>query len=97
MIDDINFQNHCHLLNVVSLQELEDRKRITSGLQVQTIVGEENNDLLDYLRSLAPDKVGILYFCLSEYFTQVEMYILFCIKSQWLISMFSIHDALFDR
>ena len=72
MIDDINIQNHCHLLNVVSLQELEDRKRITSGLQVQTIVGEENNDLLDYLRSLSPDKVGILYFCLL-YFTQMEI------------------------
>jgi hypothetical protein len=42
------------------LQELEDRKQITSGLQVQTIVGEENNDLLDYLRSLTPDKVRLL-------------------------------------
>eukprot|EP00250_Pteridium_aquilinum_P017726 c23755_g1_i1 orf=242-1588(+) len=41
-------------------KELEDCKRINTGIQVQNIVGEEKNDLLDYLRSLAPEKVAEL-------------------------------------
>lgn len=41
-------------------KELEDFKRISTGIQVQNMVGEEKNDLLDYLRSLAPEKVAEL-------------------------------------
>jgi hypothetical protein len=39
------------------LQELHDLKRKNSALQMQQFVGEEKNDLLDYLRSLTPEKV----------------------------------------
>ena len=45
------------IIGLVSLQDLEDCKGISTGLQVQSMGGEESNDLLDYLRSLAPDKV----------------------------------------
>lgn len=41
-------------------KELEDTKRVNTGIQVQNIGGEEKNDLLDYLRSLAPEKVAEL-------------------------------------
>lgn len=41
-------------------KELEECKQINTGLQVQSLVGEEKNDLLDYLRSLSPDKVAEL-------------------------------------
>ncbi|WOL15433.1 hypothetical protein Cni_G24214 [Canna indica] len=38
-------------------KELDDIKRRDSDVQMQQFVGEESNDLLDYLRSLHPDKV----------------------------------------
>uniref|UniRef100_R7W523 Uncharacterized protein n=1 Tax=Aegilops tauschii TaxID=37682 RepID=R7W523_AEGTA len=38
-------------------KELHDLKRKNSALQMQQFVGEEKNDLLDYLRSLTPEKV----------------------------------------
>ncbi|KAH7438592.1 hypothetical protein KP509_04G022200 [Ceratopteris richardii] len=41
-------------------QELENQKRVNTGIQVQKMVSEEKNDLLDYLRSLAPEKVAEL-------------------------------------
>ncbi|MCO5572476.1 hypothetical protein L7F22_026231 [Adiantum nelumboides] len=41
-------------------KELEECKQVNTGLQVQSLVGEEKNDLLDYLRSLSPDKVAEL-------------------------------------
>lgn len=41
-------------------KELEECKRINTALHVQSMVGEEKNDLLDYLRSLSPDKVAEL-------------------------------------
>lgn len=41
-------------------KELEECKLCNTGLQMQNIVGEEKNDLLDYLRALAPDKVAEL-------------------------------------
>jgi hypothetical protein len=41
-------------------KELHDLKRKNSALQMQQFVGEEKNDLLDYLRSLTPKKVAEL-------------------------------------
>uniref|UniRef100_A0ACD5WCC0 Uncharacterized protein n=1 Tax=Avena sativa TaxID=4498 RepID=A0ACD5WCC0_AVESA len=41
-------------------KELHDLKRKNSALQMQQFVGEEKNDLLDYLRSLTPEKVAEL-------------------------------------
>ncbi|KAG1347887.1 putative TonB-dependent receptor [Cocos nucifera] len=41
-------------------RELHDIKRKNSALQMQHFVGEEKNDLLDYLRSLQPEKVAEL-------------------------------------
>ncbi|XP_072988517.1 uncharacterized protein [Typha latifolia] len=41
-------------------KELHDIKRKNSALQMQQFVGEEKNDLLDYLRSLQPEKVAEL-------------------------------------
>ncbi|KAM0838481.1 hypothetical protein ACQ4PT_060943 [Festuca glaucescens] len=41
-------------------KELHDLKRKNSALQMQQFVGEEKNDLLDYLRSLTPGKVAEL-------------------------------------
>ncbi|XP_038970375.1 uncharacterized protein LOC103700821 isoform X2 [Phoenix dactylifera] len=41
-------------------KELRDIKRKNSALQMQHFVGEEKNDLLDYLRSLQPEKVAEL-------------------------------------
>ncbi|XP_047315805.1 uncharacterized protein LOC124919580 [Impatiens glandulifera] len=38
-------------------EELNEVKRKTAALQMQQFVGEEKNDLLDYLRSLEPEKV----------------------------------------
>lgn len=43
----------------VFLKELHDVKRQSAALQMQQFVGEEKNDLLDYLRSLQPEKVSI--------------------------------------
>lgn len=40
-------------------QELLEIKRKNVALQMQHFVGEEKNDLLDYLRSLQPEKVSI--------------------------------------
>ncbi|XP_028118483.1 uncharacterized protein LOC114316028 isoform X1 [Camellia sinensis] len=39
-------------------KELHEVKRKTAALQMQQFVGEEKNDLLDYLRSLQPEKVS---------------------------------------
>ncbi|KAJ1294575.1 hypothetical protein BS78_01G155500 [Paspalum vaginatum] len=41
-------------------KELHDLRRKNSALQMQQFVGEEKNDLLDYLRSLTPEKVAEL-------------------------------------
>ncbi|KAJ3685545.1 hypothetical protein LUZ61_014709 [Rhynchospora tenuis] len=41
-------------------KELHNLKRRNSALQMQQFVGEEKNDLLDYLRSLKPEKVAEL-------------------------------------
>uniref|UniRef100_A0A5B6ZG69 MAR-binding filament-like protein 1 n=1 Tax=Davidia involucrata TaxID=16924 RepID=A0A5B6ZG69_DAVIN len=41
-------------------KELREVKRKTAALQMQQFVGEEKNDLLDYLRSLQPEKVAEL-------------------------------------
>lgn len=41
-------------------RELDDLRRKNAALQVQQFVGEEKNDLLDYLRSLEPEKVAEL-------------------------------------
>ncbi|KAB5541271.1 hypothetical protein DKX38_014245 [Salix brachista] len=42
------------------IRELHDVKRKSAALQMQQFVGEEKNDLLDYLRSLQPEKVAEL-------------------------------------
>jgi hypothetical protein len=46
-------------LNKVSyvVQDLDDCKHSLTALEMEGMVGEEQNDLLDYLRSLEPDKV----------------------------------------
>ncbi|XP_059652959.1 uncharacterized protein LOC132300048 [Cornus florida] len=41
-------------------KELHEVKRKTAALQMQRFVGEEKNDLLDYLRSLQPEKLAEL-------------------------------------
>ncbi|KAH6833166.1 MAR-binding filament-like protein [Perilla frutescens var. hirtella] len=41
-------------------KELHEVKRKSAALQMQQFVGEEENDLLDYLRSLQPEKVAEL-------------------------------------
>ncbi|CAA2999042.1 Hypothetical predicted protein [Olea europaea subsp. europaea] len=41
-------------------KELHEVKRKSAALQMQQFVGEEKNDLLDYLRSLQPEKVSEL-------------------------------------
>ncbi|XVE66751.1 hypothetical protein DITRI_Ditri08aG0104700 [Diplodiscus trichospermus] len=41
-------------------EELREVKRKNAALQMQQFVGEEKNDLLDYLRSLQPEKVAEL-------------------------------------
>lgn len=40
-----------------ALKELHEVRRRSAALQMQQFVGEEKNDLLDYLRSLLPEKV----------------------------------------
>ncbi|KAG6762642.1 hypothetical protein POTOM_033156 [Populus tomentosa] len=63
------FDNHvkyllCHHVRIgciltfsCLLKELHDVKRKSAALQMQQFVGEEKNDLLDYLRSLQPEKM----------------------------------------
>ncbi|KAL8060679.1 hypothetical protein ABFX02_02G040400 [Erythranthe guttata] len=46
---------HSHLTSVK--KELQEVKRKSAALQMQQFVGEDQNDLLDYLRSLQPEKV----------------------------------------
>ncbi|CAN8257941.1 unnamed protein product [Cochlearia groenlandica] len=41
-------------------KELQEMRRKNAALQMQQFVGEEKNDLLDYLRSLQPEKVSEL-------------------------------------
>lgn len=43
------------------LKELREVKRKSAALQMQQFVGEEKNELLDYLRSLLPEKVMVLF------------------------------------
>uniref|UniRef100_A0A0E0G682 Uncharacterized protein n=1 Tax=Oryza nivara TaxID=4536 RepID=A0A0E0G682_ORYNI len=43
-----------------AMKKLHDLRRKNSTLQMQQFVGEEKNDLLDYLRSLTPEKVAEL-------------------------------------
>lgn len=52
----INLQNQLSSMK----KELHDVKRQNAALQMQHFVGEEKNDLLDYLRSLQPEKVAEL-------------------------------------
>ncbi|KAL2940654.1 50S ribosomal protein L1 [Bienertia sinuspersici] len=47
-----------HLL--ATKKELREVKRKNAALQMQQLVGEEKNELLDYLRSLQPEKVAEL-------------------------------------
>ncbi|XP_073034390.1 uncharacterized protein [Primulina eburnea] len=49
---------HSHLSSVK--KELHEAKRKTAALQMQQFVGEEKNELLDYLRSLQPEMVAEL-------------------------------------
>ncbi|XP_042444177.1 uncharacterized protein LOC122029306 [Zingiber officinale] len=51
-----SLQSHINLVE----KELHDMKRRNSALHMQQFVGEEKNDLLDYLRSLQPEKVAEL-------------------------------------
>lgn len=48
---------HPHISFFFLLKELHEVKRKSAALQMQQFVGEEKNDLLDYLRSLQPEKV----------------------------------------
>ncbi|MCO5570054.1 hypothetical protein L7F22_023768 [Adiantum nelumboides] len=59
---DEEVKNYIHYLKqkLESFSKELDCKRLNTGIQVQNIVGEEKNDLLDYLRSLAPEKVAEL-------------------------------------
>lgn len=41
-------------------------KRKNTALQMQQFVGEEKNDLLDYLRSLQPEKVTNMHIYLLK-------------------------------
>ncbi|NP_001140821.1 hypothetical protein Zm00014a_018524 [Zea mays] len=52
----IQMQSHLNAMK----KELHDLRRKNSALQMQQFVGEEKNDLLDYLRSLTPEKVAEL-------------------------------------
>ncbi|CAN6304338.1 unnamed protein product [Urochloa humidicola] len=52
----IQMQSHLDAMK----KELHDLRRKNSALQMQQFVGEEKNDLLDYLRSLTPEKVAEL-------------------------------------
>lgn len=49
----LNLQSHLSSIK----KELSEVKRKSAALQMQQFVGEEKNDLLDYLRSLQPEKV----------------------------------------
>lgn len=49
------------------LKELSEVKRKSAALQMQQFVGEEKNDLLDYLRSLQPEKVCISSLNITEH------------------------------
>lgn len=52
----LNLQSHLSSVK----KELREVKRKNTALQMQQFVGEEKNDLLDYLRSLQPEKVAEL-------------------------------------
>ncbi|XP_057465737.1 uncharacterized protein LOC130755360, partial [Actinidia eriantha] len=52
----LNLQSHLSSIK----EELHEVKRKSAALQMQQFVGEEKNDLLDYLRSLQPEKVAEL-------------------------------------
>lgn len=41
------------------MQELQESELCNATLQMQNLAGEEKNDLLDYLRSLEPEKVSL--------------------------------------
>lgn len=61
-----------YFLNPLSiLKELCDVKRKNAALQMQQFVGEEQNDLLDYLRSLQPEKVLFFSFPFLCYFSLI--------------------------
>lgn len=49
-----------HFINLIIFQELHEVKRKNAALHMQQFVGEEKNELLDYLRSLQPEKVAEL-------------------------------------
>lgn len=64
-LGDLTPQAEEHIIRLQSRldamkKELHDLKRKNSALQMQQFVGEEKNDLLDYLRSLTPEKVAEL-------------------------------------
>ena len=50
----------CSCVLHFEFQELHEVKRKNAALQMQQFVGEEKNELLDYLRSLQPEKVCLL-------------------------------------
>ena len=52
----------CWSILLLIWKELKEVKRKNAALQMQQFVGEEKNELLDYLRSLQPEKVEILFF-----------------------------------
>ena len=54
------------------LKELREVKRKNAALQMQQFVGEEKNDLLDYLRSLQPEKVSL---DLKNFLKQIDLLI----------------------
>jgi hypothetical protein len=63
--EDMNPETRKYLLSLQSRllsakRELREVKRKSSALQMQQYVGEEENDLLDFLRSLQPEKVAEL-------------------------------------
>lgn len=77
------------------LQELHEVKRKNSALQMQQFVGEEKNDLLDYLRSLKPEKVW--FFLVHLILDRFVFFFLPTIKlcfSFWLFHHISSHDHL---
>lgn len=63
--EEINSETKQYILSLQShlssvKKELREVKRKNTALQMQQFVGEEKNDLLDYLRSLQPEKVAEL-------------------------------------
>jgi hypothetical protein len=71
------FYSGCILTFSCLLKELHDVKRKSAALQMQQFVGEEKNDLLDYLRSLQPEKVIIIRSLFSYRISSLEFCLIF--------------------